>query len=475
MQNQQVEGGADRPLYRGRQFAKKCFCLPERWQTRHGASSNFRTVKKAFSLFLALRYLKPKRTFLSVITLISIIGVMLGITVLIVVISVMTGFERELQEKVIGFEPHLIVMGAGEQRLIDDWETVAEVCKGDDEQRVKAVAPFVQGAVLARFHKSVATPKVRGIAKEQQERIAATLNFKAGEMRLDGDNCVIGLELANMLGVWVGDLITVYSPRNVEDMVRTLDDSESGGSESAQMDEIKEGILPTDLEVTGIFESGRFLYDTEFLLVPLHIGQELYGLGNSVSGLAIWTDDPYRADEVKEALWDRLDGPALVLTWMDLDKHLFDSIKVERAVMFFLLMFIILVAAFGIMSTLITVTVQKTREIGIMMALGAKTPQIIGVFLLQGMVVGFFGTLTGLTAGILVVQYRNQVRQWLGDALGIKIFPSDVYQFSEIPAQIVPSDVAIICVSAFAICSLAALIPAWVAARLDPVKALRYE
>jgi lipoprotein-releasing system permease protein len=138
-------------------------------------------------------------------------------------------------------------------------------------------------------------------------------------------------------------------------------------------------------------------------------------------------------------------------------------------------MFIVLVAAFGIMNTLITVTVQKTREIGILKALGAGTSQIVGVFLFQGMVVGFFGTLTGLGLGMTLIRFRNEVRDWLANVLHVEVFPASVYQFSEIPAKVVPSDVAIICVSAFIICSLAALIPAYFAARLDPVKALRYE
>ncbi|MFZ4775552.1 MAG: FtsX-like permease family protein, partial [Terrimicrobiaceae bacterium] len=157
------------------------------------------------------------------------------------------------------------------------------------------------------------------------------------------------------------------------------------------------------------------------------------------------------------------------------NKQIFDAIRMERSVMFFLLMFIVLVAAFGIMNTLITVTVQKTREIGVMKALGARTYQIIGVFLAQGMVVGVFGTISGLFLGIAMVQYRNEVSRMLANTFGLEIFPRAVYQFSEIPAQVIPSDVAIICVSAFLICSLAALIPAWFAARLDPVKALRYE
>ena len=178
---------------------------------------------------------------------------------------------------------------------------------------------------------------------------------------------------------------------------------------------------------------------------------------------------------MRDSLNAKLPKPVFALTWIDLNRQIFDAIRMERNVMFFLLMFIVLVAAFGIMNTLITVTVQKTREIGVMMALGARTHQIIGIFLAQGMVVGVFGTITGLVLGISMVQYRNQVSNFLTSAFGIEIFPRGIYQFSEIPAQVIPSDVAIICVSAFLICSLAALIPAWFAARLDPVKALRYE
>jgi lipoprotein-releasing system permease protein len=234
-------------------------------------------------------------------------------------------------------------------------------------------------------------------------------------------------------------------------------------------------ILPTQLIVTGIFESGRYLYDSEFILVPLYIGQELYGLEGDIHGLAVRTTDPFQSNIIKRNIMEAIGPEYLALTWVDTNKQLFDAIKMERNVMFFLLMFIILVAAFGIMNTLITVTVQKTREIGILKALGARTGQIIGVFLAQGMVVGFFGTLVGLGLGMTLIQYRNEVSRFLATVLGIDIFPASVYQFSEIPAEVVPSDVAIICLSAFAICSVAALIPAWFAARMDPVKALRFD
>jgi lipoprotein-releasing system permease protein len=425
---------------------------------------------RRFSLFLALRYLRPKRTFLSIITLISILGVTLGVMVLILVISVMTGFERELTRKVIGFDAHLVVSNSG---VMEDWAEVMRQVSANKE--VTAVAPFVQGPVLAEFQDRRMAPKIRGIDPDLEGKVTNIRDFIIlGSLDLDGDKVVLGSELARTLGANVGDKINVFSPGNINEILKELDRVEKEGDKTSAT-ALKQMILPMELQVTGIFESGRYLYDSEFLLVPLHIGQEIYNLGGGAHGLAIKTRDPFLADQVKSELNNALTPPNLALTWIDLNKQLFDAIRMERNVMFFLLLFIILVAAFGIMNTLITVTVQKTREIGIMKALGARTLQIIGVFMAQGIVVGIFGTLTGLLTGITLVQYRNQVSDWLAMTLGVEVFPRSVYQFSEIPAEVIPKDVVIICVSAFAICSLAALIPAWFAARLDPVKALRYE
>jgi lipoprotein-releasing system permease protein len=425
---------------------------------------------RRFSLFLALRYLRPKRTFLSIITLISILGVTLGVMVLILVISVMTGFERELTRKVIGFDAHLVVSNSG---VMEDWAEVMRQVSANKE--VTAVAPFVQGPVLVEFQDRRMAPKIRGIDPDLEGKVTNIRDFIIlGSLDLDGDKVVLGSELARTLGANVGDKINVFSPGNINEILKELDRVEKEGDKTSAT-ALKQMILPMELQVTGIFESGRYLYDSEFLLVPLHIGQEIYNLGGGAHGLAIKTRDPFLADRVKSELNNTLTPPNLALTWIDLNKQLFDAIRMERNVMFFLLLFIILVAAFGIMNTLITVTVQKTREIGIMKALGARTLQIIGVFMAQGIVVGIFGTLTGLLTGITLVQYRNQVSDWLAMTLGVEVFPRSVYQFSEIPAEVIPKDVVIICVSAFAICSLAALIPAWFAARLDPVKALRYE
>ncbi len=419
------------------------------------------------SLFLAARYLKPKRAFLSVITLVSVLGVTLGVTVLILVLSVMTGFQRELQRKVLGFDAHLTIARDG---LVDHWEKMRKPIITTPE--VKKVAPFVQGPVILEFQHRRLTPVMRGIDPEKEVNLQKFI--KEGTFDLDGDTALVGSEMASLLGIQVGDQITVYSTHNVNQILEQLDRVKNG-KENANIDLLRQLVLPTELRVAGIFETGRYQYDSEFLLVPLHIGQELYGLGDSVHGLSVWTENADRAGLVQQSLRHKLPEDFSVTTWMDANKQLFDAIAMERHVMFFLLMFIILVAAFGIMNTLITVTVQKTREIGILKALGARTSQIIAIFLAQGMVVGFIGVVTGLALGMTLIRWRNEVSDTLSSILGVEIFPRSVYQFSQIPAEIVPTDVILICISAFVICSVAALIPAWIASRMDPVKALRCE
>lgn len=341
-----------------------------------------------------------------------------------------------------------------------------------------ATAPYIQGPVIAEFQNQRATPLIRGIDPAQEEKVIPLRKFlKYGKLDLEGDSAVLGIELARSLRVSVGDKLTVYSPGNVGqilDEIKKLENA-TGDEEKQAIDKLRDVILPKELTVTGIFETGHYLHDSGYLLVPVYVGQELYGLGDALHGITVRTDNPYSAERVKQAIEQFLQPPEYAQTWIDMNHQFFEAVRLERTVMFFLLFFIVVVAAFGIMSTLITVTVQKRREIGIMKALGANIAQVIWVFLGQGTIVGLFGTLTGLGLGMTLIRYRNEFSQWLASTLHIEIFPREVYQFSAIPAEVIPRDVAIICVSAFIICSIAALIPAYFAARLDPVKALRYE
>ena len=235
---------------------------------------------RRFSLFLALRYLKPKRTFLSIITLISILGVTLGVMVLILVISVMTGFERELTRKVVGFDAHLMVSNSG---VMDDWPDVMKQVSAN--KHVTAVAPFVQGPVLVEFQNRRMAPKIRGIDPDLEGKVTNIRDFIiAGSFDLDGDKAVLGSELARALGAGVGDKINIFSPGNLNQILDELNRVEKEGDKTSAS-ALKQMILPTELEVTGIFESGRYLYDSEFVLVPLHIGQEIYNLGGGATGL----------------------------------------------------------------------------------------------------------------------------------------------------------------------------------------------
>src|SRR5438309_7958463 len=319
---------------------------------------------------------------------------MLGVTVLILVISVMTGYDRELRQKVIDFDAHILVTT---ETTLTDWRELTEKIRAIP--RVVATAPYVQGPVILEHDETRLAPLIRGIDPEQEEKVVSLQKFvKWGTLDLNGDTTVLGVELARQLNVHVGDKVTVYSPGNlgqILDGIKKLENAK-GEEERKAVNQLREIVLPKDLTVTGIYETGHYVHDSEFLLVPIFIGQELYGLGDALHGITVKTVDPYAAEHVKEAIEPLLSVPQFAQTWIDMNRQYFEAIRLERTVMFFLLFFIIVVAAFGIMSTLITVTVQKRREIGIMKALGANLSQIVWVFHGQGTVVGFFGTLTGL-------------------------------------------------------------------------------
>ncbi len=447
---------------------------------------------KNFSLFLALRYLKPKRTYVSIITLISIIGVALGVGVLIVVIAVMTGFEKRLEDLILGFEPHLRIEQFG---LIDSEDPNSDAARWDllmekvsKINGVKSVDPYVMGQVLLQFGNEnsrrqsalmmmgVDSSKntLTGRIKEIVDQGDLDLSYQAEEGKF---GCLVSLQFAERNGIRLGEHIEAFSTADIEPIVTDLFEAADNNNldNDALRDRVRELTesikTPKDLIVTGIFDSVRY---GEMILVPLEIGQDLYELGTDVHGLSVELDDPFIADIVnRESINEIIPTGWQSQTWIERNKQLFATIRNERGMMYFVLFFIILVAAFSTMNTMITVTVQKRHEIGVMKALGAKISQIVGVFIGQGLIVGFIGSISGLAAGSLVLYYRNAIRGILSKNLGVEIFPEEMYGVAEIPAQIIPSDITIICLGAFVLCTLAALPPAYMVARLDPAKALR--
>src|SRR3954470_3968980 len=243
-----------------------------------------------FSFFLALRYLKPKRTFVSIITLISMIGVMLGVAVLIVVISVMTGFDRELRQKVVDWDAHILVTT---EDVLRDWRDLTVKIRNTPD--VVGTAPYVQGPVIVEYQHQRLAPLMRGIDPLEEEKVVPLKRFIVkGSMDLEGESVVLGVELARKLRIDVGDKLTVYSPGNLGEILDGLKELEKskGEDESKAIDKLKEVVLPKEVTVTGLFETGHYQHDSEFLLVPIFVGQELYGLGDSLHGITVKTVDP---------------------------------------------------------------------------------------------------------------------------------------------------------------------------------------
>ena len=419
-----------------------------------------------FELFLALRYLRPKRTFVSVITLISILGVALGVAVLIIVISVMSGFDHDLRDKILGFNAHLTVSKAGE--TMKDYERVANLVA--QNKNVRGVSPFVFGPVLVETtgdtnHASLFdAPMLRGSDPATESRVSKLpQQMIDGKFDLSGHGLIVGADFATNLRLSVGDHLSIYSASEIKKMKAAHEKKEDVT------------FLPDDYEVRGIFQTGWNEYDSRVIVASLENAQDLYDLDEAVHGLFVMIDDPYQAPAVKDELTRALKSEYYVSTWMEQNSGILNALVVEKDVMFYLLFFIVLVAALCILSAQITFVIQKTREIGMLKALGASRLQTSGIFLFQSAIIGVIGVASGFGLGMLALAYRNEFLHFMNRLTGFELFPASVYGLNDLPAIILPRDVAIICVSSFIICILGGVLPAIRAGRLKPVEALRYE
>jgi lipoprotein-releasing system permease protein len=427
--------------------------------------------KLPFELMLALRYLRPKRAFVSIITLISVIGVMLGVAVLIIVISVMSGFDAELREKVLGFTSHLKVVqldALGRTTTMTNYDAIAAIVAANPE--VVGVAPNVEGHVLLETQPEdgqalVRPPLVRGIDPVPEAKVSQLCsNIVAGELDLSRRSLVVGENLALDLGLRVGSKVSILSERHL----RQMRENQRLGRETQ--------IPPDEYEVRGIFDAGHYELNSLFVFMSLDRAQALFGLEerDEIHTLTVAVRDPLQALAVAREIQNDLGMDFHVSTWMQ-DSPIMQAVAVEKNMMLYILFFIVLVAAFGITCTLITFIMMKTREIGLMKAIGASGAQIMRVFLAQSLIVSAAGILAGFGLGLLAVSYRNEFLGFMRRATGAELFPAQVYGFTQLPALIVPMDLVIIGGGSLLICLLAAAFPAWHASRLNPVEALRYE
>lgn len=410
-------------------------------------------MNNSFSLFLAFKYLKPKRSFLSVVTLLSLLGVTLGVAVLIIVLSVMTGFDETWREKILSFNAHVKVTEYGGVIRQPD-RLLAAVKKLDG---ITGAAPNLEGLVFIQTENdNVHTPMLRGIDPELERTVSKVPDsIVEGEFSVGYGEIVIGRDLALRLGLKVGDALRVYSPQNF-----------------VSQDELR---LPEELTVSGIFDVGMWEFDANVVLSSLATARSVFNVEQGVHNIQIMTENPMEAPRLAHQLQQGL-GPYFdVRSWIDLNRQMFTALQTEKNMMFFLLIFITLVASFCIAITLITLVVQKTQEIGLLKALGFANRRIVGIFLWIGAVQGVIGNVCGLGLGLLVLKYRNEMLNFISARTGVDLLPKELYQLSQIPANTTPEDVIRICVIVMVICTLAGIVPAWRAARLEPVEALRNE
>jgi len=423
------------------------------------------------SFFLALRYLRPKRSFVSVITTISILGVAVGVLMMVVVRAVMLGFEVDFRDTLMGAEPHVLVSKDSAAQNAPPWQEALKIVK--EQSGVVSAAPYAGGSLfLARDDYQAYTPLVLGLSPKEATRNLAKLtpHLLDGTLDLPEGTIVITDYQAQQLGVKLGDEISVYASQNVNEAVRQYgkaNEEDAKDKKQAILDKIK--LHPQTLRISGVLRAETGGYNG---YVSLKTGQALFQLGEGVTGIAVEIAEPQQAKAFSRVLEPQLPGWKYTL-WTDAGEARLAAMQNEQTMMQFVLSIIALVAAFSVMNTTITVTTQKRREIGVLAALGSQPRQIVNVFLLQAIVVGVLGTGIGLVGSLLVLWLRNDIRELLTLATGGQVHAVEGVFLSTIPAYIQPWDVTLTCLISVALCIVAGFIPAWFAARVDPAVALR--
>jgi len=406
-----------------------------------------------FELFLGMKYLKAKRKqrFISVITVISILGVMVGVMALVVVLSVMNGFRADLMSKILGVNSHILVLSL--TGPFSDYHKAAE--KVDKVEGVIASTPFIYTQVMINNSGAVSGAILRGV---DPESAGAVVTFKSmikdGSItslgkKIDGiPPIIIGGELAKQIGAHPGNVITVISP---EGKLTPL------------------GRTPNTrrFKVAALFDSGMYEYDASMVYISLKEAQDFLALGDKVTGLEVRVEDVYKSDKISKKIQKVLGYPFWTKDWKVMNRSLFSALKLEKLTMFVILTMIVLVGALNIISTLVMVVMEKTRDVAILRAMGASARSIMTIFMFQGLLVGVVGTFAGLVSGLGLCQLLAKYK--------FINLPADVYYISTLPVKVDIADVSFVAAAAVVISFFATLYPSWYASRLNPVESFRYE
>jgi len=406
-----------------------------------------------FELFLGIKYLKAKRRqrFISVITVISILGVMMGVMALIVVLSVMNGFRADLMSKILGVNSHLLVLNFSGP--FSDYRRVEQDIR--KEKGVVAVTPFVFTQVMLNNSGNVSGAVLRGIDPESAGSVVGFKDMiKNGSLLSLAEDArefpaiIIGSELAKRIGAHAGSVVSVISPEGKLTPLGRTPNTQS-------------------FKVTGIFDSGMYEYDASMIYISLTEAQHFLAMGDKVTGIEVRVADVYQADIVAKTIQERLGYPFWTKDWKVMNRSLFSALKLEKLTMFVILTMIVLVGALNIISTLVMVVMEKTKDVAILRAMGASAKSIMTIFMFQGLLVGVVGTIAGLACGLGICELLARYK--------FISLPSDVYYISTLPVQVEAADVSFVAGAAVIISFLATLYPSWYASRLNPVESLRYE
>jgi len=417
-----------------------------------------KSTLQPYELFIGLRYTRAKRRnhFISFISLISMLGMGLGVMALIVVLSVMNGFQKEIRARMLGASPHLEVVADGGR--MQDWQAVLGAVA--QHPQVMAAAPYVSGQGMLSFGQSVQGVMVRGIDPARETAITDLSNkIKAGtlaDLRSTEFGIVLGSDLARALGVRMGEKVMLIAPQG-------------SITPAGMMPRLKQ------FRVVGMFEIGMAPYDNSLALININDAQKLFQLGEAVTGISTKLRDIDRAPEVATALQQQLPSGLYANDWTHQNSNYFKAVQMEKKMMFIILSLIVAVAAFNIVSTLVMAVTDKQADIAILRTLGAKPSSIMKIFIVQGVVIGLIGTLLGSISGIALALNLDVVVPFIENLFGVHFLAKDVYYISELPSDLRYAEVALVSGLSFIISLLATLYPSYRASKTQPAEALRYE